>query len=81
MEVDQIWVDETVRGEGLGRRIMEAAEAEAILRGCTRVMLDTFSFQAPEFYEKLGYVTFGVIEDYIPGERQYFLEKRLPPSS
>lgn len=75
-----LWVDESSRRQGLGRRLMIAAEREARLRGCKHAHLDTFSFQAVPFYERLGYSVFGRLEDYPPGHTKVFLQKRdLPP--
>jgi GNAT superfamily N-acetyltransferase len=65
-------------GEVLGgRQLLAAAERYAVERGCTRAWLTTFSFQAPEFYPKLGYETFAVLEDHPLGHRHHFLQKRL----
>lgn len=65
------------RGHGHGRTLMRAAEAEAQRLGCIGIWLDTFSFQARGFYEKLGYGVFGTIDDYPPGEARFFLSKRI----
>ena len=65
------------RGGGVGREVMALAEAEAVRRGCTGIWLDTFDWQAPWFYPKLGYQEFGRIADYIPGQDRIFLVKRL----
>ena len=75
--VCQVWVHESRRGEGVGRRLMEAAETEARQRGCNHVYLDTISLQAPGFYEHLGYRIVGTLEDYPPGERKLFMRKDL----
>jgi GNAT superfamily N-acetyltransferase len=54
-ELQQIWVDEDHRSVGIGRRLVQLVEGEARTRGCALLYLDTFSFQAPVFYLKLGY--------------------------
>ncbi len=77
--IDLLWIDEKVRGEGYGRKLLVAAEEEAIRRGCTQVFLDTFSFQARPFYEKHGYIIFGELKDFPPGHNRYFLQKTLRP--
>ena len=56
---------------------MEQAEREAIRRGCRTIWLDTFTFQARGFYERLGYSVFGTLEDYPPGHSRFFLKKSL----
>ncbi len=65
------------RGRGLGRQVMALAEAEARRRGCIGIWLDTFTFQAPGFYAKLGFEEFGRITDYPPGHDRLYLLKRL----
>ena len=65
------------RGAGLGRRVMTMAEAEARRLGCTGIWLDTFTFQAPGFYQKLGFVEAGRIKDNPAGHDRIFLVKRL----
>lgn len=54
-ELSNLWVHERYRDQGLGKTILRAAEEEAIRRGCAQVVLLTHSFQAPDFYERLGY--------------------------
>ncbi len=49
------WVRETSRGDGLGARLLAEFETEARSRGCTRVFVTSFTFQAPGFYERHGY--------------------------
>jgi GNAT superfamily N-acetyltransferase len=74
--VSHLWVHEPLRGRGLGRELLGRAEAEAAARGCRNAHLDTFSFQARDFYESRGYVVFGTLDDYPPGHSRYFLQKR-----
>ena len=77
LQIDFLWVHESVRGRSYGTRLMLAAEREARARECRYSLLDTWGFQAAPFYEKLGYVAFGVLEDF-PGEhRRYYFKKQL----
>jgi GNAT superfamily N-acetyltransferase len=75
--VAKLWVDERGRGQGIGTKLLAAAEELARTRGCTDASLDTFEYQARPFYEKLGYELFGTLDGYPPGYRQFYLRKRL----
>jgi GNAT superfamily N-acetyltransferase len=75
--IETLWVADNARLQGHGTSLMLAAEEEARKHGCERAWVDTFSFQARRFYEKLGYVVFGELEDYPPGHSRYFLRKGL----
>jgi GNAT superfamily N-acetyltransferase len=77
LRIDVLWIDEAVRGQDWGTRVMAAAEAEAIRRGCHHVFLDTMSFQALPFYLKLGYTIFGQLDDLPVGHSRYFLQKQI----
>ncbi|HTY76644.1 MAG TPA: GNAT family N-acetyltransferase [Candidatus Bathyarchaeia archaeon] len=72
-----LWVRKDLRGHGYGARLLAAAEAEAKARGCDRLTLDTYSFQAPLFYQKKGYEVIDAIEDALPSHRLYRLKKAL----
>jgi GNAT superfamily N-acetyltransferase len=74
--VDHLWLADELRGQGMGTELIRRAEAEAVRRGCRHAYLDTFSFQARGFYERLGYELFGTLEDFPPGHARYFLRKR-----
>jgi GNAT superfamily N-acetyltransferase len=75
--IELLWLPEPLRRAGLGARLMRQAEAEATRRGCLGVWLDTYSFQARGFYEKLGYTLFGTLDDAPPGHQRFYLQKRL----
>lgn len=77
LHVDIFWLREDARGEGLGSRILAEAEAEARRRGCHHLFLDTMSFQALPFYQKLGYEKWGQLNDFPIGHTRHFLKKRL----
>ena len=77
MFVELLFVPEHLRGQNIGTKLMAQAEAHARSLGLVGIWLDTFSFQARPFYEKLGYSVFGTIEDYPPGGARYFLSKTL----
>lgn len=70
-------VPAALRGQGVGREVLQRAEQEARARGCHGAWLDTFEFQARGFYERLGYECFGELADYPPGFSRYFLKKAL----
>ena len=75
--IDLIWLPEEYRGRGYGHRLLTLAEEEAQQRGAKHVYLDTFSFQAPDFYKKYGYRVFGELNDFPAGHQRYFLTKEL----
>ncbi len=73
--VDALWVSDELRGRGIGRALMIGAEDFARAKDCHSAWLDTF--QASGFYTRLGYESFGVLEDYPLGQSRHFLRKRL----
>lgn len=75
--VELLFIPESLRGQGMGTRLIRQAENVALERECIGIWLDTFSFQAPGFYEKLGFRRLGAIEDYPPGNSRFFYSKRL----
>lgn len=72
-----LWVAGEHRGGGYGERLLREAEDEARSRGCHAVWLDTFSFQAPGFYRRLGFHEFGRLQDYPAGHARHFFWKPL----
>lgn len=79
--VQWLWVDASYRGRGIAGRMLEAAEAEAIARGCHGALIDTFSPVAARIYERQGYSRFGELADFPVGRSRVFLQKRLPAPS
>ena len=76
VEIRGVWVDPDFRGQGIGRGLMEALEAEARRRGCARAALDTYSWQAVGFYVRLGYREYGLLA-YPNGTSRHFMKKEL----
>jgi GNAT superfamily N-acetyltransferase len=76
-EIKTLWIDESERGRGLGSRLLAAAEEEARRRGCRIIHLESFTFQAPEFYARHGFERFARLVVLPPGHANVFLIKRL----
>lgn len=75
--VEWLWIGAGARKRGLGIELLGKAEEVARQRGCIGVHLDSYTFQAPEFYKRHGYEEFGRIDDYPPGQSRVWLKKRL----
>jgi GNAT superfamily N-acetyltransferase len=75
--LDLVHIEKTLRGQGYGTKLLLEVEAEAKRKGCTAIMLDTFSFQAEGFYSKLGYQRVGVIENQIGKYDRIYMKKDI----
>lgn len=75
--VERLWVDEDLRGQGVGSELMARIERLALAEGITRFQLGTTSFQALDFYKGIGYEVFAELEDHPPGFTDYFLKKTI----
>jgi GNAT superfamily N-acetyltransferase len=76
-ELQNLWVDPSLRGRWLGPRLLAAAEAEATARGCTQTVHLTYDFQARRLYEWAGYELVGRVEDLPMGADVLWYRKRL----
>jgi GNAT superfamily N-acetyltransferase len=79
--INLVFLPEQARAGGIGRRMIQAVEAEAVRRGCRAATLCTINFQAPGFYEKLGYEEFGRVECDPLGTSRVFMRKQLRPAT
>jgi GNAT superfamily N-acetyltransferase len=77
LNVSLLWVSSDNRGCGLGSALLERLETEAAALGCTKSHVDTFSFQAQEFYVANGYETFAELPDYPDTHSRIYLKKSL----
>jgi GNAT superfamily N-acetyltransferase len=75
--VELLWVRDDERGSGLGTKLLKAAEAEILSRGCDRVALSTHSFQAQGFYARFGYTECGRTPGYPHGYADIHMMKLL----
>jgi len=76
-EITLLWVKEEHRKNGLGKMLLKAAEDEIIKKGCTTILLRSYSFQAPFFYQKNGYKAEYILDDFPNGYKHYTLVKRI----
>ncbi|WP_262511442.1 GNAT family N-acetyltransferase [Chryseobacterium pennae] len=75
--MQKLAVSEEYKNKGLGKQLMNAATKEAKARKCSYIALNTFSFQAPEFYEKLGFEKIGTEHDFPKDFEKYYYRKTL----
>ncbi|MBK8027265.1 MAG: GNAT family N-acetyltransferase, partial [Chloroflexi bacterium] len=77
LHITFLWVAPELRKQGYGTRLLQAAEAEAKEKGCRSAFLETHSFQAPDFYRRLGFQPVGQLSDYPPGHAYFIMWKPL----
>ncbi|MBO1264616.1 GNAT family N-acetyltransferase [Proteiniclasticum sp. SCR006] len=77
LAIDVLWVKEEYRKRGYGTRLLEELERVAKEENCSLMHLDTFDFQAKEFYEKNGFAVFGTLENCPPGHMRYYMKKEI----
>ena len=76
-EIRTLWVHPTWRGKGYGRSLLESAEQEARKHGCKVILIISYNFQAPAFYQKCGYTLTWKLNDFPPGHQNCYLVKRF----
>jgi GNAT superfamily N-acetyltransferase len=76
-EIRQFWVEEPRRRQGLGTKLLVAAEEEARRRGCGQILLSTFTFQAPAFYAKHGFKVVAIVDEHPRGHKNLLLRKHV----
>ncbi|WP_192254585.1 GNAT family N-acetyltransferase [Mesorhizobium silamurunense] len=76
--VQWLWVDEKLRGRRIAASMLDAAEREALARGCQAAWIDTFNPTAAKVYQRQGYQPFGTLPDFPVGRSRIFLQKKLP---
>lgn len=77
LRIDMLWVSDALLGQGVGTQLIGAAEEEARRRGCRYAQVDTASFQARSFYEKLGYSLRFSLDNYPRHHQRHYLSKAL----
>ncbi|MDO5096394.1 MAG: GNAT family N-acetyltransferase [Peptostreptococcaceae bacterium] len=77
LEIEYLYVGEDLRGQGLGSEILNMAEKEAKERKCKYSFVDTFNFQAPDFYKKHGYKEVFALKEYPYTSQRYYYTKEL----
>lgn len=80
-KIDILWVDDNYRSIGVGSQLMQKAQETAKEKGCSLIHLDTFDFQAKDFYLKHGFEVFGVLENCPPGHKRTCLNTCPCPST
>lgn len=79
-EITTLWVHSEYRKRGLGKRLLQEAEKEALRNSCSVLLVRSYSFQSPFFYERNGYTIACVIDGFPPGNKYYLLVKKLGPN-
>jgi ribosomal protein S18 acetylase RimI-like enzyme len=76
-EITTLWVHPACRGQGYGQSLLQAAEEKAKNSNCQVILISSYSFQAPEFYQKHGYELVWKLQDFPPGHQYCYLVKRF----
>ena len=77
MHINTLWIDESIRNQDWGSKLLDVVEKEGRSKGCTISYTDTFTWQAPEFYKKRGYEIYGKLENFPKGNYLLYFFKKL----
>jgi GNAT superfamily N-acetyltransferase len=77
LRIDRFFLPESLRKQGLGTKVIKAAEEEGMRRGCSRALLTTLSFQAPGFYRRQGWEVLAQLDGEPPAPTRFLMTKRL----
>ncbi|HEV9534833.1 TPA: GNAT family N-acetyltransferase [Streptococcus pneumoniae] len=77
LEIEYLFVKEELRGQGIGSKLLQQAESEAKNRNCCFAFVNTYQFQAPDFYQKHGYKEVFSLQDYLYIRQRYYYQKNL----
>ncbi|EPS52323.1 acetyltransferase [Clostridium botulinum A1 str. CFSAN002368] len=75
--IDVLWIKEEYRKDGLGTKLLKEVEKIAKEKDCHLIHLDTFDFQAKDFYIKHGYEIFGILDQCPENHKRYFMKKYI----
>ncbi len=76
LEIKILWIDEGYRHQGIGSMLLQKAEAIAVQEGATSALVDTFDFQAKDFYLKNGYTIIGQLDNFPEGHQRFYFSKK-----
>ena len=77
LRLELLWVEESARGQGVGTNLLSEAEAKARELGAKNSGVETFEWQAPDFYKRHGYMELSRIENYVASQYLSFMRKAL----
>jgi acetyltransferase, GNAT family len=77
LEIEYLFVKEELRGQGIGSKLLQQAENEAKNRNCRFAFVNTYQFQAPDFYLSHGYQEVFALQDYPYTGQRYYYQKDL----
>lgn len=77
LEIEYLWVADGYRKMGIGKGLMQRAQEEAFARGCHMAYVDTFSFQALGFYQRLGFSQYGQLSEFAHQHTRHYLSRKL----